>query len=634
MEDNKSRIDRLQQKLDSQNYVPHHEDVTLHDKQYNLQNDWGANAAVVSSPSILEKIGIFRMFLGAAFLFFLGSLAYAAFIFTRDNQPTGGDDVTINVVGPVSVAGGEKLSLDVLIQNNNTVPIELADLVVDYPEGSKSSIDISEDLRRTREDIGTIEPGAIVRRTIHSVLFGEENSTKTLVVGTDYSLQGSTAIFEKRKSFEIALNASPIRLSIDALREISAGQELEFKITVTSNSNTPLSNVILTAAYPFGFMFKSSDVTPALGNNTWVIPKLQPQQSYVITLRGLVEGQNLEDRFFKFATGLVKEGTANEMGVVFNSTTHLTTIQKAFINLSLLIDGNAGELTTVASGGTANGEIVFSNNTNDIIRDVRIDVNIQGNAIDKKTVEAEKGFYNSGSNTIEWNTETDDSFKELRPRETLRIQFRFDTLDLAAGGINLRNPEVKLRANATGIRVSNDRAEEKIDTIARTDVRVQSDVPVRAYTMSNDGPFSNTGPIPPTVEQETTYTIMFEVQNNSNDLKNARIEAILPSYVAWNNLSYPEGENVVFDYQTRKLVWNIGAIPAGTGYSQKAKTLAVKVTLTPSFSQLGTAPELLKNTVFNAMDAFTETTISKTLPVVTTKIYNFPIGNSHQNVVE
>lgn len=634
MDDHKSRLERLQQKLDSQNYVPRHEDVTLHDKDYNLQNDWHDDAPIIENRTILEKIGVFRMFLGAAFLFFLGSLAYAAFIFTRDNQPTGGDDVTINVVGPVSISAGEKLALDVLIQNNNMVPIELVDLVSDYPEGTKSALNSTEDLRRTREDIGTIEPGAVVRRTISGVLFGEENSIKKLVVGVDYRLQGSTAIFEKRKDFDIVINASPIRLAVEALREISAGQELELKVSLTSNSSKPLSNVVLEATYPFGFIFKNSDVSPVGKNTTWVIPVLQPQQTQVITIKGLIEGQNQEDRFFKFATGLIKEGTTNEIGVVFNGTTHVTTIQKAFINLSLLVNGSAGEAITAASGATVNSEIVFSNNTNDVIRDVRLDVSLAGNAIDKKTVEAEKGFYSSGSDTISWSSETDEGFTELRPRETLRMQFRFATLDLASAGINVRNPEVKLRAGVTGIRVSDVKTEEKIETIASATLRVQSDVPVRAYTLSNEGPFSNTGPIPPTVEQETSYTVLFEVLNNSNDLKNARIEGILPSYVAWSNLAEPDTENVVFDYQTRKFVWNIGNVPAGSGYSQKSKTLAIKVVLTPSFSQLGTAPELLKNIVFNATDTFTATTVTKQLPVVTTKIYNFPIGNNHQNVVE
>ena len=634
MEDNKSRLDRLQQKLDSQNYVPHHEEVSLREKQYNIKDDWQSQQNSSEQPSLLERIGLFRMFLGVAFLFFLGSLAYAAFIFTRDNQPTGGDDVTINVVGPVSVGGGEKLSLDVLIQNNNMVPIELVDLVTDYPEGTKSSADITTDMRRTREDIGTIEPGAVVRRTVSAVLFGEENSTKTLVIGVDYRLQGSTAIFEKRKDFAIALNASPIRLTVDGLREISAGQELDLKVTISSNSNKPLNNVVLSATYPFGFMFKSADIPPVSGNSTWIIPVLQPQQVHTITIKGLIEGQNQEDRFFKFSTGLLKEGTTNEIAAVFNGTTHITTIQKSFINLSLLVNGNAGEAITASSNSTVNGELIFSNNTNDVIRNLRLDLNLTGNAIDKRTVEAEKGFYNSSADTISWSEETDEAFAELRPRDTLRMQFRFGTLNLAGGGINVQQPEVKLRAGVTGMRVSDANVEEEIETIASANVRVLSDVSIRAYTASNEGPFSNTGPIPPTVEQETSYTIMFEVTNNSNDLKNARIEGVLPSYVAWNNLSYPDSENVIFDYQTRKFIWNIGDVKAGTGYSQKAKALAFKVTLTPSFSQLGTAPELTKNMVFNAIDTFTNAPVTKQIPSATTKINNFPIGNNHQNVVE
>lgn len=634
MDDHKSRLERLQQKLDSTKYVPHYDESELHEKQYDLEADWQAQPVASEQPGLLERIGLFRMFLGAAFLFFLGSLAYAGFIFTRDYQPTGGDDVTINVVGPVSVGGGEKLSLDVLIQNNNTVPIELVDLVTDYPEGTKSAANNTEDLRRTREDLGTIEPGAVVRRTVNALLFGEENSTKTLVIGVDYRVQGSSAIFEKKKDFAIALNASPIRLMVDGLREISAGQELELKVTVSSNSNKPLNNVVVSAAYPFGFMFKSTDVPPVATNSTWVIPVLQPQQTTVITIRGLIEGQNLEDRFFRFSTGLLKEGTTNEIAAVFNGTTHITTIQKAFITLSLLVNGNAGEATSVTSNGVANGELIFSNNTNDVIRNVRLDLSIAGNGLDKKTVEAEKGFYSSASNMITWSAETDEAFAELNPRDTLRMQFRFSPIDLSSGSINIQQPEIKLRAGVTGTRVSDANVEEKIETIASSNVRVQSDASIRAYTASNEGPFSNTGPIPPTVEQETSYTLMFEVSNNSNNLKNARIEGILPSYVAWNNLSYPDSENVVFDYQTRKFIWNIGDVKAGTGYSQKARTLAVKVTLTPSFSQLGTAPDLLRNTVFNAVDTFTNAAVTKQIPALTTKIQNFPIGNSHQNVVE
>ncbi len=634
MEDRKSRIERVQQKLDSQNFHPVHEEFVLHEKEYNLKPDWQENPGPDYKPGIIEKIGLFRIFLGVAFVFFLGSLAYAGFIFTRDNQPTRGDDVTITVVGPVSVGGGEKLSVDVLIQNNNVVPIELADLVVDFPEGTKSSDDLATDVRYTREDLGTIESGVVIRRTINAALFGEENSTKTITVGTDYRVQGSTAIFEKRKSFDIVLNASPIRLTVEALREISAGQALELKVKIVSNSSKRLENVMLTASYPFGFMFQDANIKPSSDKNVWLFAGLNPKEEQTIIIKGIIEGQNSEDRFFRFNSGIAKENSATELGVIFNSTTHLTTIQKSFIDLALVVNGTEGENLYMTSEDSANGELVFSNNTNDIIRDVRIDMEILGSAIDKKSVIVEKGFYNSGTNMISWNSETDSEFQMMNPRDTLRVQFRFNSLNLASGAYNTRNPEIKLRAGVTGKRVSGNNVQEEIETIASANVRIQSDVPILAYTAYADGVFTNSGPIPPRVEQETTYTIAYQVSNNSNELRNAKIEGVLPSYVSWNNLVQPENEIVTFDYQTRKFTWNIGTITPGTGFGQKAKTLSFKVTLLPSVSQIGSAPDLVRNSVFTATDLFTNTTISKAVPPITTKIYNQPIGNSHQNVVE
>ncbi len=634
MEDHKSRIERVQQKLDSQNFHPIHEEFVLHEKEYNLKPDWQENPGPDYKPGIIEKIGLFRIFLGAAFVFFLGSLAYAGFIFTRDNQPTRGDDVTITVVGPVSVGGGEKLSVDVLIQNNNVVPVELADLVVDFPEGTKSSDDLATDIRHTREDLGTIESGAVIRRTINAALFGEENSTKTITVGTDYRVQGSTAIFEKRKSFDIVLNASPIRLTVEALREISAGQALELKVKIVSNSSKRLENVMLTASYPFGFMFQDSNIKPSFDKNVWLFAGLNPKEEQTIVIRGIIEGQNSEDRFFRFNSGIAKENSASELGVIFNSTTHLTTIQKSFIDLALVVNGTEGENLYMTSEDGANGELVFSNNTNDMIRDVRIDMEILGSAIDKKSVTVEKGFYNSGTNMISWSSETDSEFQVMNPRDTLRVQFRFNSLNFSSGAYNTRNPEIKLRAGVTGKRVSGNNVQEEIETIASANIRIQSDVPILAYTAHADGVFTNSGPIPPRVEQETTYTIAYQVSNNSNELRNAKIEGVLPSYVSWNNLVQPESEIVTFDYQTRKFTWNIGTITPGAGFGQKAETLSFKVTLLPSASQIGSAPDLVRNSVFTATDLFTNTTITKAVPPITTKIYNQPIGNNHQNVVE
>ena len=157
MDEYKSRVEKLQQKIDSQNFHPKDSQFELHKKDYNIKTDWGTkpperkdNGLFVDTDQ--EKTGKgFKIFFGIAFAFFLISIVYAAVIFLKDNSTAAGDDVSINVVGPISVGGGEKLALDVLIQNNNADPIELVDLGVDYPEGTKSARAMVTDLKRERE---------------------------------------------------------------------------------------------------------------------------------------------------------------------------------------------------------------------------------------------------------------------------------------------------------------------------------------------------------------------------------------------------------------------------------------------------------------------------------------------------
>ena len=49
-------------------------------------------------------------------------------------------------------------------------------------------------------------------------------------------------------------------------------------------------------------------------------------------------------------------------------------------------------------------------------------------------------------------------------------------------------------------------------------------------TIINGGTFTNTGPIPPKAEAETTYTVTWAVTNPLNNLTDVRVSAILPSY--------------------------------------------------------------------------------------------------------
>lgn len=328
----KSKLEKLEQKLYSIDGISSKERPALKQKNYTIENEWEdlGNKNDFKFPK--KRIGFFSIILILAAIFFIGSLSYASYIFFSGNQSVSGNDVDVKIIGPVSVGGGEPLTVDVIVSNNNKVQLELVDLFAEYPSGSKNPENLSEDLQRTNLDLGTIAPGSVTRQTMKVALFGEENDTKKIDFTLQYRVPGSNAIFEKKKSFEIALNTTPIRLAVTGLEQISSGQPIELAVKFNSNSAQTLKNVMITAEYPFGFKYENSDLKPKYDNNVWVFDELKPNQEISFKIKGVIEGQNQEDRVFRFNAGLIKDNSPEEIVTLFVTDIHQVQINKSFID--------------------------------------------------------------------------------------------------------------------------------------------------------------------------------------------------------------------------------------------------------------------------------------------------------------
>lgn len=622
---NKSRLEKLQDQLYQNDFKSETDNRNnLEEDKYDLGHDWeedkkdenkekGPNfvdlSEVEEEPPKKTGIGFFGYILILAGLFFLASVGYAAYVFLGTSQDIAAEDININIVGPVSIGAGEILSLDLIIQNNNPVQVEAIDLIIEYPNGTKSSEDLVTDLRRTVERIDPISPGGVSRETLTAALFGEEGDNKEIKVSVEYQALGSSAIYKKEKVFSIILNAAPARVAVFGLDEVSSGQEIELEATITSNSNTELKNLMVVANYPFGFQFLESDLEPTYSDNVWVLESLGPNSSKTIKIKGTITGQNTEERIFRFSTGLVSEEDETQIGVVFNNFIHEMIIQRPFVGLNLLINGSSNPVVVARSGSEIVSELVFSNNTNDFVRNLDIRLSFNGDIFRESTVRSNDGFYRSIDNTLIFNRDTSSKFREIDPREQSSSEIKFDIEDLSRSSSSIRNPEIKINAYLEGDRMSSSNLEQEIKETFTKTIKIVTDVLVGSYTLRNMGPFENTGPIPPKAEESTDYTIQWSISNSYNNLENARITAVLPTYVTWNNRVSPSDESIIYDETTRQLVWNIGNIGAGAGQSTDPKTLYFQVSLLPSLTQVGSEPILLRNVFFTATDSFTQTNI-------------------------
>ena len=306
------KLEKLQERLNSP-----HENFALRgrkdllQKNYSLDDDWTKNDDKPILGNIVppKRMSIFTKLLIVAATFFVAASAYGGYVFLSQSSPVeNSEEIDIKILAPVSIGAGEEYSFDILIQNNNPVPLQTVDLIIEYPEGSKAAGDLKTAQVRTREYLGDIDSGEIVKRKQTVALFGPEGEEKEIEARIEYRLPETSAIFERKKSFDVALQSSPIRLVVDTVKEHIVGQEINFEITLTSNSNETLSDVMLTAEYPFGFTLTESSQKPQNAKkNVWTFEELKPKEIKTISLTGDLQGQNEEERVFHFNAGLADE---------------------------------------------------------------------------------------------------------------------------------------------------------------------------------------------------------------------------------------------------------------------------------------------------------------------------------------
>ena len=188
----------------------------------------------------------------------------------------------------------------------------------------------------------------------------------------------------------------------------------------------------------------------------------------------------------------------------------------------------------------------------------------------------------------------------------------------------LTNPTITAQVTVRGKRISEAGVPEEVKTAITQNVKVTSQAQFTARSAYFAGPFVNTGPIPPKVEQETTYTIIWDIVNISNTISNPQVRATIPSYVTWAGAVYPNKENITYNQNTHQITWVPGDIPAGTGVGKPPREVSFQIILTPSISQVGNIPTLMNHIHFDGIDSFTNESLSQDREDITTKLITDP----------
>ena len=546
------------------------------------------------------------VFFGGAFVFFLVSLCIAGYFLYYGGNAVSTDKVTVDIQGPSAIAGGDTVPLSLTITNKNAVAVENVTIEVDFPSSTRSADDVQAAYPRYVENLGTLSSGASVTRSVKVVLFGGTGETLTLPVSVSYSTTASNAVFVKKVSYALLVSSTPLSVSVEAPTEVIAGKPFTFTLTARSNATIPLTNVVLAGSFPFGFSSTASSVP--LNGSSFLLGTLAPNASKTITLTGTLIGQDNEERVFHFTIGTAKSAQDSTLAVTYITQDAPIKISAPFIRTTLSLNGDTSDTVVVAPGSRQSVTVSYTNTLPVSITNATIVVALSGSAIDYGSIQTSRGFYRSSDRSIVFGPDTDSSLTTLAPNASGVGVFTFSTLSSAALG---PSPTLSFTISSSGTQAGQATVTEGMSSSVVKTVKVATAVTLTSASLHTSGSLSNTGPIPPSANQATTYTIVWNVQNTGSAIAGGAVSSVLPGYVSYTGVAT---SGVSYDKVSRTVTWSPGDIVQG-GRAQGS----FQISLTPSTSQKGTTPILAGKASFSGYDRFAGVKVSATADAVTTE---------------
>ena len=162
--------------------------------------------------------------------------------------------------------------------------------------------------------------------------------------------------------------------------------------------------------------------------------------------------------------------------------------------------------------------IKWTNTRSDKVVNSHIEDTLSGDALDRSKVTlGDNGLYRSADNTIVWDKNSTTNLVSILPGESNSVSFSMASILNSTQLRAIKNPHINLHVVMTGDRSGIETGE--VTSSQDVIIKISSDVTLSAKSYRGVGPLTNSGPIPPRADHETTYTIAWSMTNTTNNLK-------------------------------------------------------------------------------------------------------------------
>lgn len=569
-------------------------------------------APIPKAPSPERRMWRKRILIVSVIFFFLTLLTSSAYFFFGSNSISA-ENIQVSLTGPFTIAAGDTMPLQVTVSNFNEVDIESALLVLTYPGGTKKSDGTLEDLFSDRIPINSLVAGQSINLPVRPIVFGEENQEFAIEALLQYNVAGSDATFEKRVApLRYKISSTPVTLTVQNDRQIASGQDGDIVLTITSNAKTTINNLLIRAEYPNGFTFTDSTPAPRAGDNVWLIENLSPESTVTIRLSGRLTGQERDELVTRFVVGVARSNDFTQLATQFATAEASFLVENPFLAVKYDMDIRNG-VRIAELGEVVKGRLEITNQTNETLYDVKVVMDVAGNAISRPAIRNTSGFFDENNNTVTWDPGTVNALRQMAPGAEVRLEFEVPVRDRPVS-----SPTITLATSAEARRLTANNISEQLVSTANGTIRVLTESTLLSEVIHVSGPQ------PPRVGQATTYKVTMRAQAGTNEITGAVVTTALPAYVSFDGV-VGDTSSFNFNQNDRTITWNPGQISGGSN-----KTISFNVTYTPPSSHAGKRQILVERQYFRALDTFIEKDVTAEVRALETELseeLGFPEGN-------
>lgn len=525
--------------------------------------------------------------------------------------------VSLVAQGLEEVRSGKLVAYEITYKNDNRADLRNAVLRLSYPENFRPEENpnfVEETPITGTYNLGEIKGGEEKKIIFNARTYSASENLTYLKMELSYTPSVLSSILVTKSQYGVSIATAPITLNVLAQQVIANGDAVEYVINYRNSGNEELEALQIKADYADGFIFASSIPMVSDQNNIWFIGTIPAGEGGIIKVKGKMEGRKDEIKRFTVHAGIVRD----EKFLSYIEQKAETRV--AYPDLAIVQRINDSDKLFVNAGDILNYEIQFGNNSDQTLKDLIVSESIDSPILDYSTLSLGKGgYFDANRKIITWKAADNEKLARLNPGERGSIKFTIKVKDIIpTENVLDKNFIFSSSARIDSADINSPLRENQIISGNEITMKLNSKLVLESFGFYTNKAIPNSGPIPPVVGQDTTYTIYWRAMNIFNDVEEAKVIAVLPTNVTLTGNVSPENANYIYNERSNTLVWNIGNINAGAGITSQAEEFIFQVKLTPLPGQASNDAQLVGPATFSAKDLFTEQELKTTIREKTT----------------